>query len=208
MGLSGHLAVALTLLLSRGQCDGKGPANCANCVRFADPDARRRCLSPLPLLHADRTETRLRREAPGLPAQHARPRWGDGPGGVVPDEPRPRTDRDDPASSAHWRLPVSDRPAALSQSHDRAALLASGSTDRAAEAAPAARSGSGPDDGAAIPAIAADLRCRLDRPRPLRQAREGDDRLQPDQARAAVGSPPALFRGTEQELLAWRVAAR
>src|SRR5262249_6442860 len=62
------------------------------------------------------------------------------------------------------------------------------------------------DDHTALP-YATDLRCRLHRACRLRPTRAGAARLQPNQTRAPLLPPAALFRGPEQRLLARGVAA-
>src|SRR5262249_25811568 len=62
------------------------------------------------------------------------------------------------------------------------------------------------DDHTALP-YATDLRCRLHRACRLRPTRAGAARLQPNQTRAPLLPPAALFRGPEQRVLARGVAA-
>jgi hypothetical protein len=126
---------------------------------------------------------------------------------ALSDDPRTGTHRDDPAVAAERRVPVPHGFALLSESVHAAAILAARGADDAPPAAHAARSLPLAHDGATTSAVAADFRCGLDRARSLRQAGGGQNRLQPHQAWAAVVSSAALFRGSEQGLLARRTAA-
>src|SRR5881628_2473877 len=131
-------------------------------------------------------------------AQQPLQRRGDAPGSALPDDPRPRTNRDHAVAPPKWRLSVPDWPAELSRGHHVPTVLAAGGAHRPPEAAGSARSLSASYDGTPEVAVAADLRCRLDRLGRVRPPGAGPNRVQPSQTGSAVVSPPALLRGSDQ----------
>src|SRR3972149_11596096 len=192
----------------RVHCDAKRATESCDRVRGREPDPLRWCLSSASVSLADRVQERGGHGYPLGPAEQPLQRGRDAARPAVPYDPGTRTDRDDSVTAAERRVPVPHGAARLSKSVHAAAILAAHGANGAAPVAQAARSLPRAYDRATTPAVATDLRCRLDRARALWKAGAGQDRLQPHQAGATIVSPAARPRGPQQGLLAWRVAAR
>src|SRR5207253_7692402 len=134
-------------------------------------------------------------------------RWRNAAGPALSDDSRTGTDRNRATVAPEWCLSVSHRPAELSRRNDTATFFAARCPRRTPTAASVARPVSSAHDDHAAPPYTTYFRRRLHRACRLRSTRAGAARLQPNQARAPLLSPAALFRGPEQGLLARRVAA-
>ena len=189
-------------------CNAEGATKSCDCIWGRAPDPLWWCLSSASVPLADRVQERGGHGGSLGAAQPSLQRRRDAARAALSNDPRTGTDRDDPVAATERRVPVPHGTPRLSESVHAAAILAARGANGAPPVAEVARSLAGAHDSAATPVVETDLRCRLDRPRPLRQARGGKDRLQPDQAGPALVSSLAVFRGADQGLLARGVTPR
>src|SRR5437667_1020159 len=195
-------------LISSFHLGSQGTPKTCSQIRCAEPDALRRRLSVASLSLQDRIQERRRKQASFPSAQQSLQHRRDAVGVPLSDDPRPRTTRDDTVVETEWRLPVFDGTAELSGGNKLAPVSAARRAADVAALAYVARRIPQTHDRSTASACSTAVRCGLDRIGSLRSTGERPSRLQPDQARSTVLSPPAVLRGPEQGLLARGAAAR
>src|SRR6266542_628625 len=126
----------------------------------------------------------------------------------LPNHSWSRTNRNNTVVATQWCLPVPERTADLPRPKHPQTFLASRGTPGPDKAAQTPRPVLGQDDRQTPFALSVDLRPRFHRPCSLWKTTGRRSRLQSDQAWTTLVSSPALLRGTNQRLLAWRAAPR
>src|SRR5215467_15255358 len=202
------LAFSESYLIGRVHCSAKRTPKTHYFLRQPTLDALRWHLSAAPFFDSHRFQKCSGNGRPFEPAQQSLQCGRVVAGDSLSHHPRPRTHRDHAVAATQWGLSISERIVDLSQSQHPQTIPAAHGTPSPAQVAQASRSVPGKDGQQAPSTLASYLRRGFHSPCGLRKTRRGEGWLQPDQAWTAIVSPFALFRRTDEGLLAWGASSR
>src|SRR5215471_2902772 len=202
------LAFSESYLIGRVHCSAKRTPKTHYFLRQPKLDALRWHLSAAPFFDSHRFQKCSGNGRPFEPAQQSLQCGRVVAGDSLSHHPRPRTHRDHAVAATQWGLSISERIVDLSQSQHPQTIPAAHGTPSPAQVAQASRSVPGKDGQQAPSTLASYLRRGFHSPCGLRKTRRGEGWLQPDQAWTAIVSPFALFRRTDEGLLAWGASSR
>jgi len=189
------------------RCNGQRTAKRCRRFRCGDPDTLWRDISNSPFSVADRHEAGHcignATESEKQPVQ----RWRDGSCPHVSDDARVGEVGDYTIAQAEWRVSIPHGHAVVSRPDYSAAVFISNCSPVATQVEEDARSFHYTDGANAEEVDTADIRCGLNGSRSLWFTGAGEGWIQPEEARAALISSPAMFRGNNERLLAWGVEA-
>src|SRR6266700_1420154 len=193
---------------SRVRRDAKRTKKTQNRIREREAHTLRGRLLAAPFFHSDRFEESSRYGDPFAAAKQSLQRRRTVAGDPLSADSRSRTDRDNTSAASQWSLSILERALALPECYDSETIsLASGAAGLAAVAATPRPVLAKDERGAAATAPIA-LRLGFHRADRLRKTRSRRCWLSPVQAGKKIVSSAALFRRTNERLLARRTASR
>src|SRR5713226_8266461 len=195
-------------LLGRVHCDAKRAKKTRNRLRGQKPHPLRRRLFAASFLDSDRFQERSGNGSSFGPTKQPLQCRRVVAGDHLSDDSRSRTDRDHASVAGQRCLSIFERLVALSQRHDPETLSLADGTAGVASVAQASRSLSHPDECQATPTPAFDFRFGFHSADRLRKTRSRRCWLSSVQAGTQVVPSAALFRRTNERLLAWGTASR
>src|SRR5260370_27512859 len=189
-------------------CNAKRTKKTHGSFREPQPDTLWWHLFAAPLLDSNWVQESGRNGGSVGPAEQSLQRRRTVAGDHLSDDPRAGTDRDHAPGASQWCLSVLERPDALPECHDPETVSLADGTAGGASVAQAPRSLLGQDEHQAAPAAAFDFRFGFQGADRLRKTRSGRCWLPTLQAGKQIVPSAALFRRTNEGLLAWGAASR